>query len=158
MTGARIRLLVAAGLFAGWLGWLAYLATYKTHPIVVSRSQVMASSNFVVAEVRLDPETGEPAREVRVIDDLRPLGESLKGREIRVANLKDARIAGGNGFQGGTEYLLPLTRRADADFRLTPPPRAPGPGGDLAAATRPWAYRWADPEVQRQFNGLVPQR
>ena len=41
MTVARVRLLLAAVLFFGWLGWLAYLAYFKTHPVVVSRSQVM---------------------------------------------------------------------------------------------------------------------
>jgi hypothetical protein len=154
MKVARIRLIIAAVLFFGWLGWLAYLAWFKTNPIVVSHSQVMAATNFVVAEVTIDPETGEPRREVRVAEDLRPMGEKLAG-ELRVMNLKDARIAGGGKFQENTKYLVPLTRRSTGDFELTPPPRAPG--GD-SGRLRPWAYRWDDAEVQRQFNELVPKK
>jgi hypothetical protein len=154
MKPARIRLVIAALLFFGWLGWLGYLAWFKTNPVVVSHSQVMAATNFVVAEVTIDPDTGEPRREVRIAEDLRPAGDRLAG-DVKVANLKDARIAGGGGFQANTKYLLPLTRRGN-DFELTPPPRAPG--SDAPVRGRPWAYRWDDPEVRKQFEALVPAK
>ena len=76
MTVARARLLVAAALFFGWLCWLGYLAATKTNPVVVSRSQVMASTHFVLATVTIDQQTGQPSREVSVEEDLRPLGSN----------------------------------------------------------------------------------
>jgi hypothetical protein len=155
MSFARARLLIAAALFVGWLCWLGYLAWFKTNPIVVSHSQVMASTNFVVAEVGIDPETSEPKREVHVVEDLRPAGDQVVG-EIKVVNIKDARIAGGGKFEEKVNYLLALTRRPTGDFELTPPPRAPG--ADSGIRSRPWAYRWDHPEVQRQFEMLVPKK
>ena len=50
MSVARVRLIVAAVLFFGWLCWLGYLAFTKTTPVIVSRSQVMAANRFVVAD------------------------------------------------------------------------------------------------------------
>ena len=50
MKPGRLRLLLTLGLFVAWLGWLGYLAATKTNPVVVSRSQVMAATHFVLAD------------------------------------------------------------------------------------------------------------
>ena len=155
MSRRWIPLVVTGLLFFGWLAFLAYLAATKTNPVVVSRSQAMASTHFVLAEVKVDPATGEPERLVTVVEDLRPHGDPLDP-VIPVANIKAARIAGGDGrFQAKTPYLLMLTRTEEA-FVLTPPPRAPGHAA--AGLLRPWAYVWDAPGVREQFEALVPRR
>jgi hypothetical protein len=155
MRPARIRLLVAGALLVGWLAWLGYLAATKTNPVVVSRSQVMAATHFVLANVTRDPETGQPGRQVTVVRDLRPGANPIPaGQVITVQNIRDARIAGGkDGFQDPGPYLLPLTT-TDGVFVLTPPPWAPGTPQTL----RPWAYVWGAAGVQEQFETLVPNR
>ena len=156
MTGPRTRLIVAAALLVGWLSWLAYLAATKTNPVVVSRSQVMAATHFVLANVTRDPETGQPNRQVTVVQDLRPGAQPIPaGATVSVLNIRDARIAGGKGgFEDPGPYLLPLTAANEGVFILTPPPRAPGASQPL----RPWAYVWGAPGVKEQFEALVVDR
>jgi len=156
MKRSRILMLVSGTLFVGWLCWLGYLAATKTNPVIVSRSQVMASTHFVVATVAIDPQTGQPEREVTIVDDLRPLGDSLKGQKIRVENIKNGRIAGGQGFDDKTRYLLPLST-TPSGYVLTPQPRSPGQEV-MGEGVRPWAYVWDAPGVQQQFDELVPKR
>jgi hypothetical protein len=157
MTGAKIRLAVAGLLFFGWLVYLGYLVLTKTNPVIVSRSQVMAATHFVLADVTVDPATGHPNRAVTVVRDLRPVGAPLAGTII-VMNIKDARIGGVNDFSAGGPFLLPLTPLASQKdtYELTPPPRSPGT--DSLSRPRPWAYRWDAPGVQRQFDELVRER
>jgi hypothetical protein len=152
------RLVIPLALLVGWLGWLGYLAATKTNAVVVSRSQVMAATHFVLANVALDPETGQPDRQVTVVQDLRPDGQPIAaGATITVQNIKDARIAGGpDGFKDAGPYLLPLTATSEGVYVLTPPPRAPGAEGPGRA--RPWAYVWSAPGVQEQLDALVPKR
>jgi hypothetical protein len=156
MRRSRIFLFVSGGLFVTWLCWLGYLAATKTNPVIVSRSQVMASAHFVVATVTIDPQSGQPDREVAVVDDLRPSGESLKGKKIRVENIKNGRIGGGKEFRPDTEYLMPLSP-TPSGFILTPQPRSPGQEG-IGEGVRPWAYVWDAPGVREQFEALVPKR
>jgi hypothetical protein len=153
MRAARIRLIVATILLIGWLGYLGYLVLFERHPVVVSRSQVMASTHFILAHVSVGPD-GLPNPAVTVVQDLRPLGTPLSGT-IKVRNIKEGRIAGEKGFQENVSYLLMLTRTEDG-FDLTPPPRAPG--HETMMRPRPWAYRWDAEGVQRQFEELVPNR
>lgn len=156
MTVARVRLLVAAVVFVGWLGWLGYLAFTQTNPVVVSRSQVIAADRFIVGEVAIDPATGALNKNVTVVEDLKPNGAPLAGT-IEVRNLEEAEVTGGdNRFHDKGRYLLMLTPLGDGKtFHLTRPPgrssRAPGGG-------RPWAYKWDNPDVRRQFEELVPKR
>jgi hypothetical protein len=164
MTVARARLLVAAVLFFGWLCWLGYLAWFKTNPVVVSHSQVMAATRFVVGEVHLDPETGTLRKDVTVVDDLRPTGPPLAAT-ITVANLGDADIAGGGQFRDRHKYLLLLSHDSTAapnEFELTVPPgriyRPSLPDEKKSKRGRPWAYAWDNEDVRRQFEALVPKR
>ena len=155
MKGTRIRFIVAAILLFGWLGWLGYLAATKTNPVILSRSQVMASSHFVLAKVSVDESTGLPVREVEIVTDLRPNGEPLVGM-VRISNLPDARIAGSSAaFSEPGPYLLMLTK-TPAGYELTQPPRSPGYDG--VVRPQPWAYVWNASGVQQQFESLVPLR
>jgi len=155
MRRSRIFLFVSGGLFVAWLCWLGYLAATKTNPVIVSRSQVIASTHFVLATVTIDPQTGQPDRDVSVVDDLRPSGESLKGKKIRVENIKNGRIGGGKEFRPDIEYLMPLSP-TPSGFILTPQPRSPGQEY-IGEGVRPWAYVWDAPGVREQFEALVPK-
>jgi hypothetical protein len=156
MKWARLRLAIAAILLFGWLGYLGFLVIRERDPVVVSRSQVMASTQFVLAKVTVDPDTGLPNKTVEVVDDLRPLGQSLKEKTITVWNIKDARVAGAKDFRDPGPYLLMLSKNSTDGFDLTPPPRAPG--SDSPIRPKPWAYRWDAPGVKEQFDELVPKR
>jgi hypothetical protein len=164
MTVARTRLLVAAVVFVGWLCWLGYLAAYKTRPVVVSRSQVMAADRFVVGKVQVEPDTGALSKDVVVVTDLHPGGSPLAGT-IRVMNLEQAEIVGGGTrFERDKEYLLLLTPLPGGNggvFELTRPPgrtyRPPPPNDKRPEAGRPYAYRWDDEDVRRQFEALAPK-
>src|SRR5207253_3743429 len=132
------------------------LAATKTNPVVVSRSQVMVATRFVVAEVTINPQ-GFPNKAVTVVEDLRPVGAPLS-RTIQVENIEKGRVAGAKGFREGTRYLLPLSVSSTGGYALTVQPRSPGQEVVDPDRLRPWAYPWDDPEVQRQFNALVPPR
>jgi hypothetical protein len=163
MTVARVRLLIAAILFFGWLCWLGYLAFTQTNPVVLSRSQAMAADRFVVGEVTTDPATGSWSRTVTVVQDLRPVGAPLSGT-IEVRNLEQADVTGGeNRFRNKGHYLLmltPIPGAGEKTFDLTRPPgRVYHPDGSKRIEPgRPWAYKWDNPDVQRQFEELVPKR
>ena len=154
MSSAKIRLGVAAVLFACWLGWLGYLALTKANPLIVARSQIMAAEHFVLVEVAVDAETGRPNLKQNVKENLKSRGPAISG-EITIANLREARIAGQREaiFKPGTVYFLALTRMTDDIYTLTPPPKAPG--NEALDRGRPWAYPW-NPAVQKQFEQLTP--
>jgi hypothetical protein len=157
MKVARIRLGIAMLLLLGWLGYLGFLVLFERDPIVVSRSQVMASTQFVLANVTVDPTDGLPTKSVSVVEDLRPMGKSLTNQAITIWNIKDARVAGSSdGFRGKGPFLLMLTKSGTDGFELTPPPRSTG--GDTLVHPKPWAYRWDAPGVKEQFEELVPKR
>ena len=156
MKAARLKLIIAGVLLFGWLGYLLFLVLFERDPVVLSRSQIMASTHFVLADVNPDPATGDPNPVVEVKDDLRPLGAPLTGTSIRVRNIKEARQHGRPAaFRDPGPYLLTLTKLDEGAFELTPSPRAPG--HDSPIRPRPWVYLWDAPGVKDQFNKLVPK-
>jgi hypothetical protein len=136
MKPAVVRLLVAALLFAGWLGYLIYLVattprTPAGTPLVLSRPQILVSDLDVVGEVQ------GPDQPVKVVTVLYPESEKgLEGKEIKVTNLdqckplprpeqKAADVP--PDFQGPGLYLLPLRKAGDGpDYAVTPTPASPG--------------------------------
>ncbi len=157
MRKSRVFLAVTALAFFGWVGWLGYLAFTKAKPVVVSRSQLVASTHFVVARVTLDSE-GWPNPDVQVVTDLRPKGAALTGT-IRVRNLKTARMPGQAyppDWKPDVEYLLALTRGPDDQFELTGQPPAPGEVRDKREQAKPWVYPWSSDDVRQQFGRLAP--
>jgi hypothetical protein len=120
MSGARVRLWIAAALFAGWIGWLAYLAATTTHPVVLSRPQFLVSTLDVIADVHAA--NGHPAEEVTVREVHWPPNgrEKLVGEQIRVIDLPRC-----EGWDGAGSYILPLVRDGDA-YRVASTPPSPG--------------------------------
>jgi hypothetical protein len=120
---ARIRLILAAAVFAGWIGWLAYLAVTASRPTVMSRPQILLAAYDVLAEVRA-VEDG-PAPEVTIREVYWPSAdpEKLQGRLIMVHDLP--RTAE-DGWKGPGLYLLPLTRIEDQVYHVVAVPPSPG--------------------------------
>jgi hypothetical protein len=136
MRPAVVRLLVAALLFAGWLGYLVYLVvTFPRTPagtaLVLSRPQILVSDLDVLGEVKgID-------QPVKVMTVLYPESEKgLEGQEIKVANLdqckplprpeqKAADVPAD--YQGPGLYLLPLRKAGEGqEYAVTPTPASPG--------------------------------
>ena len=146
MRGARLRLVLAAALFLGWMGWLVYTATSKSRGPVVSRAAAAAATEPIVAAVQagaLDLE-GKAGDRVRVIEALRPGGPE-KGTSVEVANLPDA-----DGYVGAGTYLL-LLRKDAAGYAVVGRPRG---AGDDRPAGKPVIYPWGDVGVKAQARAL----
>ena len=72
MSGARIRLIVAAALFLGWMVWLALAVADKGSVDPVSRAQLTEATILVTAEVT--SVDGKPASKVKVLKRLSATG------------------------------------------------------------------------------------
>lgn len=156
MTAARVRLIAAAVLFAGWLGWLGaavYQARYAPKPpVVVSRAQLTAATHLVVADVAAGEE-GLPGAGVKVVQVLR--GDGLQaGSAVEVMNLPTAKPPGPAPFPGPGTYLLPLVGDGKT-FRVAGLPRSPG--YEATTEERPPIYPWDDDtRAQLRRLGLMP--
>ena len=155
MNGAKLRLVVAATLFVGWLVWLGYTAGAKNRGPVVSHVQAAAAAHAVAAELKADAE-GKPALEVKVLESLKP-GSPEKDTSLYVINLADAK-----GFDGPGEYLLllsadPTPRQIPVNGKDLPMRSLVGmqrsPGYELSGTGGPLIYRMSD-SVREQFQKL----
>src|SRR5262245_29169393 len=112
----RIFLAAAAAAFLAWLGWLAYAVSKAGSVPVVSRAQLTAATDLVVAELTADPnDPSLPFRDLTVTEVL--TGANLKkgDRVKNVDQLSSAKIPDGNikGFPGVGTYLVPLKKSGD---------------------------------------------
>src|SRR5262245_60973394 len=139
----RLRLVVAATLFVGWLSYLGYAALTKNRGPVISRAQAAAARYAVVAEI--EERDGKPGKKVKVREVLSANGPAAN-TEIEVENLPSATDK--SGFTGAGKYLLLITE----------PPyyvvgQQPSPGNDVSGVAPPLVYRWSD-SVRKQFEKL----
>lgn len=158
MNVARIRLIVAAALFLGWLGWLGYTTLAKNHGPVVSKAQAAGATNPVVAEVTAVG--GKPQPEVKVIEPLKKDAGPKPGTAVLVANINEV-----HGFDGEGTYLLllgtqPNARAIPVDGKELQPYLVVGQQGSpgyesLAGSGPPMIYRWT-PQVEGQARKLFP--
>jgi len=122
MNAAKMRLLLAIGLFAAWIGYLGYLALPgTTSREVLSRPQFLVATVDVIAQV--DDKEGFPAAEVQVDEVVWPKeqGPELAGKAtITVVNLDRC-----TGWTGPGAYILPLVRRGNV-YEVAFVPRSPG--------------------------------
>jgi hypothetical protein len=151
MTFARIRLVIAAALFLGWIGWLAYAVSQKGKAAVLSRAQLTAA-DLVVGDVTIGAD-GLPNTTVKVAQVIR--GEGVQsGQTIDVLNLRAAMPPGANGFPGDGQYLLPLVGDGKT-YRVAGLPRSPG--YTPPQPERPVIYPWnGDTQTQLRELGLLP--
>lgn len=148
MSGARLRLVLAAAAFLGWIGWLGYAVSQSGRTAVVSRAQIVGATHGVVAEVTVDGE-GLPGETATVKESV--LGPALPaGSTIAVLNLRSALPAGAKEISPGT-YLLFLVGDGKS-YRIVGTPASPG--YEPAAAARPAIYPWT-PETRSQIQSLL---
>lgn len=140
MTGARIRLIVAALAFAGWMAWLAAAVLDKGHVDPVSRAQLTEATILVVAKIEPNAD-GKPNSPVKVVRKIGSTGPA-EGSEIEIENLLKAEIPG-KGFPGDGEYLLPLVSREGIIFSIAGLPRSPGYEA-VSNPLHPAIYPWND--------------
>ena len=149
MQAARLRLIIAALLFGGWIGWLAYLAATTTKPIVLSRPQFLFSTLDVVAQV--DEQDHQPVDKVTVkVVHWPPQAEAvLKGKTITVTNLDQC-----DGWEGPGEYILPLEKQGD-HFAVVKVPDSPGfPNHSLKMNPGRYRIYRRTPETMRQLESI----
>jgi hypothetical protein len=141
MKLARMRLVLAIVLFAGWIGWLAYLVIVTRDSVVLSRPQFLVSTLDVVADI--DSREGNPppitVREVHWPTESR----DLAGKTIPVENLADCK-----GWTGPGSYIVPLITSGKESYRVAPLPRSPGFEPD-----QPVIYP-ATPQTLEQLQGI----
>jgi hypothetical protein len=151
MKWARLRLLLAAMLFAAWIGWLVSLVVSMksslpagaTRPVVLSRPQFLVSSLDVIAEVNaIDADPAEVT--VREVYWPKEKAEELVGKKIKVSGLGECR----DDWAGWGEYILALAPLGEKGYRVVPLPLSPGfPSG------RPRIYP-ATPQTRRQLQEI----
>ena len=148
MTGARIRLAVAAPLLLGWMIWLALAVLDRDKADPVSRAQLAEATILVAAEVKADAE-GKRGTRVKVVRRI-GAGGPAEGTEIDVANLPQAGVPG-KGFPGDGVYLLPLVARDSFGYSIAGLPRSPG--YEATHPAQPSIYPWND-ATQSQLRTL----
>jgi hypothetical protein len=134
----RIRLLLAAALFLGWIAYLGFAALTKSRAPLLSRVQAASADAAVVA--RWDGH-GTRATVTRHL-----WGIPLEG-EIDVQNLPKAR-----GFTTPGEYLLYVVSR-HGTWEVVGPQRSPGM--EPIGSGSPLIYPWTE-DVQKQEGRLRP--
>jgi hypothetical protein len=149
MTFARIRLVVAALLLLGWLSYLGYLALGHPRAVVVSRSQMLAATYVVKAEVALDS-AGKPEGTATVLESFGPQ-RLPQGEKIIIDNLNEARLTGTKPLSAAGEYLLLLERVPGArQFRVVNALAAAGRESTHLFLVYPWSG-----EVERQTLAAI---
>jgi hypothetical protein len=123
MNAAKLRLALALGLFAAWIGWLGYLALPSTTP-----REVLSHAQFLVSQVdaiaRVDAaDSGNPNPLVRIEEVHWPAEKSqeLVGQTVRITNLGSFV----QGWNGPGSYILPLQANG-TDYQIAAIPRSPG--------------------------------
>jgi hypothetical protein len=148
----RLRLLLAAVLFAAWICVLVYfvvsmkssLPPGATRPVVLSRPQFLVSSLDVIAQV--DEMDADPA-EVTVREVVWPKEKEADdriGKKIKVSRLPECH----DDWVGPGEYILPLAPFGEKGYQVVSLPRSPGfPSG------RPRIYP-STPQTRRQLQEI----
>ncbi|HZU39194.1 MAG TPA: hypothetical protein VFA18_24930 [Gemmataceae bacterium] len=156
-TFARVRLIIAAVLLAGWLGWLAFLAATVTHPIVLSRAQFLVSTLDVIADVQEVDGHASPDVVVKEVHWPTSGAEAVVGKTISVTNLSQRlgdKVSWSfpQGWRGPGEYILPLV--ADGDhYRVALIPPSPGYDAGVEIFSPPHIYP-VTPETRHQLDTM----
>jgi hypothetical protein len=149
MTGKRIRLVLAATAFFGWILWLAIAVRGNGKVPVVSRAQLTAASCLVVADVTITDQNLVAPR-VTVSSVVSGPGVNA-GDVVTVVNLPKAIAAGTYAVPVAGPHLIPLAKTPDGFWKVAGLP--PSPGYNLADPDRPLIYPWND-DVKRQLRRL----
>jgi len=156
MILARLKLVAAALVFAGWLTWLGIAVARKGTVQPVSRAQLAAATYLVVADVKAGDD-GQPLPTVAVREVLQAPAGDRPGGEIEVEKLRSAvtplPVAGESRTPPPGEYLIPLVRTERGTYRVAGLPASPG--YPAVSPERPRVYPWtADVRAQLRAMGL----
>ena len=118
---ARVRLIVAWGLFVAWIAWLGWQSARYGRFDVVSRAQLANADLAVVAKITADAD-GRALSKVHIERVIwpQPNAADLAGQDIEILKLPSC-----EGFQGAGDYVLPLSRGPKGDYALAVPARSP---------------------------------
>ena len=142
----RVRLILAAAAFLGWLGYLGYAAATKSRAPIVSHIQAAAAKAAVVADVTAGPE-GRPSAGV--------VAEKLWGDAAPAGPVEIVNLPGTRGFGGPGKYLLYLVR-VQGEWAVVGPQRFHSPGDSIKdTSAAPLIYPWSD-DVRKQDEKLRP--
>jgi hypothetical protein len=150
MKPRRLFIVLTACLFLGWLGWLARAVDQRHATEILSRAQLAAASQAIIADVSIDA-SGLPNPTItnaQVLWTNPTLGKAPDPPITRIPNLSEAQVPTG-GFPGAGKYLLLIG--PDGIVGL---PRSPGFSETKLA--RPIVYRW-NPLLETQFRTLIPE-
>ncbi|MCE9532161.1 MAG: hypothetical protein K8T89_13730 [Planctomycetes bacterium] len=148
MKAARLRLIVAATLFVGWLFYLGYLALGHGKAVVVSRSQLLQTVSAVKAEVTLNS-AGKPNSRVEIRETI--AGSPLDAGEIEIENMGEAKLPGGKPLQVGGTFVLLLENSRVGKFRIAAPSTGQGPDSSSKLfLVYPWSQE-VDGQVRKQL-------
>jgi hypothetical protein len=151
----RLFLVVTAVAFLSWLGWLAYAVSKAGTVPIVSRAQLTAATDLIVAEVTLAAD-GPPQEKVKVVRVLS--GDHVKpGAEIQIENIRSAKVLKGADRvnpEEGREYFIPVVF-AGGRYRVAGLPDSPGYKDQ--SVPFPVIYPWTD-EVRIQLDTLKPEK
>jgi hypothetical protein len=152
----RLRFILAAALFLGWMSWLGYAALSKNRGPIVSHAQAAGATQAVIADLT-DGANGKPSQLVTVVEPLKQ-GSPVAGSRQFVTNLPQTQ-----GYAGPGRYLLLLTpdpeavmvREEGTEMRpLQIVGQQRSPGFDLAGVGPQMIY--ADtPAVRQQAEKLL---
>ncbi|HUR54887.1 MAG TPA: hypothetical protein VMZ71_12195 [Gemmataceae bacterium] len=137
----KLRLIVAALLFFGWLGYLGYAALSKSRGPIVSRAQAAGAQVAVVATL-----SGDDAPKTATVTEPLSANAPPVGTALDVVNLDNVA-----GWAGQGEYLLLLEKQGDR-FRVVGQQRSPG--YDIGGVGKSHIYRWSD-DVRAQAKKLL---
>jgi hypothetical protein len=137
LKAARLRLIVAAVLFFGWLGWLAYLAatTVWTPQIVLSRPQFLVANLHVIAHIDRKPDKDSSIKIEKVVWP--EADKNLEGKTIKVAHLEDC----AEDWKGPGSYIVPLVKQDKDTFTVAAVGRSPGFPPPRGGEKEPRIYR-----------------
>jgi hypothetical protein len=147
MTGAKLRLALAATAFFAWIGVLAWTVAGNGKLPVLSKAQLTAAQSLIVADVTLDGQ-GLPADAVTVTSTVR--GKTVTGK-VSISNLPQAIAAGSYKTPAAGPHLIPVVPVGDTLLAIAGLP--PSPGMNVPQPPRPIIYPWTD-EVKKQLAGL----
>lgn len=142
-VGARLRLIIVWGLFAGWVGWLGWQSFRHARFPVVSRAQLLEARLVVVADLVADGE-GRAMAESTIVETI--WSASGEKRLEGGSKLSVQGLAGCAGMTGAGRYVLPMSS-------LDPPRLAGFPRSPLVepGKFRPQVYP-DRPEVRQQID------
>lgn len=123
MTTARLRVLIFAILFFGWISWLGVMAWRSTGMVVVSRAQILTADAVVIAKVEAD--AGKPYSEVTIKEVLDSTGKRQIHLEVPETIKGLHELNKENGWKGEGDYVVPLVYTGQS-FEVHAIPKSPG--------------------------------